>query len=136
MKKFALLGILVVLLPALLFAAGAAEKGAAQKQKVVFSTGMPDQAWKNTLEHVIAEANKRLDGIEIVPEYYPSEEDMWKMLPAQIVSGAAPDLIGVNNEGVLELIVNGTLASLDGLVTQEGFNLAALDQANVNGWRY
>ncbi|MFA5448620.1 MAG: extracellular solute-binding protein [Sphaerochaeta sp.] len=136
MKKFALLGILVVLLPALLFAAGAAEKGATQKQKVVFSTGMPDQAWKNTLEHVIAEANKRLDGIEIVPEYYPSEEDMWKMLPAQIVSGAAPDLIGVNNEGVLELIVNGTLASLDGLVTQEGFNLAALDQANVNGWRY
>lgn len=136
MKKFASLGLLIVLLPALLFAAGAKEADAAAPKRVVFSTGMPDQAWKNTLEHVIAEANKRLDGIEIVPEYYPSEEDMWKMLPAQIVSGAAPDLIGVNNEGVLELIVNGTLAALDDLVVAEGFDLAALDQANVNGWRY
>lgn len=136
MKKKTMLVFLVVLIPVMIFAAGGKEAKVATKQTVVFSTGMPDQAWKNTLEHVIAEANKRLDSIQIVPEYYPSEEDMWKMLPAQIVSGSAPDLIGVNNEGVLELIVNGTLASLDGLVANQGFDLAALDSSNVNGWRY
>lgn len=136
MKKKAMLVLLVILIPVVLFAAGTKETKTSGKQTVVFSTGMPDQAWKNTLEHVIAEANKRLDNIQIVPEYYPSEEDMWKMLPAQIVSGSAPDLIGLNNEGVLELIVNGTLSPLDDLIAKDGFDLSSLDSSNVNGWRY
>lgn len=136
MKKIVLLVLLIVLIPAALFSAGTKEAVQSEAKTVVFSTGMPDQAWKNTLEHVIAEANKNLDGIVIVPEYYPSEEDMWKMLPAQIVSGSAPDIIGLNNEGVLELIVNGTLAPLDKLIEENGFALDSLDQSNVNGWRY
>lgn len=106
------------------------------KTKIVFSTGMPDQAWKNALEQFIKTANEKLTDVEIVAEYYPSEEEMWKVLPAQIVSGAAPDIVGLNNEGVLELIVNGTFTPLDDLVKEVGYDLNSLDDSNVNGWRY
>lgn len=136
MKKTLLMLFLPLLVCSMAFANGNAEKETNGKTTIVFSTGMPDQAWKNTLEHMIAEANKTLDTVEIVPEYYPSEEEMWKMLPAQIVSGAAPDLIGLNNEGVLELIVNGTLTPLDDLIEKAGFPISELDASNVNGWRY
>ena len=135
MKKVVLT---ILLITASVFAvtAGGAQESQSENTKIVFSTGLPDQAWKNALETMISNANANLDGIEIVTEYYPSEEEMWKMLPAQIVAGTAPDLIGLNNEGVLELIVNGTLSPLDELVEKSGFPLSALDASNVNGWRY
>ncbi|MFC4601742.1 ABC transporter substrate-binding protein [Cohnella hongkongensis] len=109
-----------------------------EKTKVVFSTGIPDDAWRRALEFFMNTANEKLKekNIEVVAEYYPSEEEMWKVLPAQIVSGSAPDLIGLNNEGVLEFIINGTFTSLDGLIEEVGYDTSKLDAANVNGWKY
>ena len=58
------------------------------------------------MNFALENANQALaeKNIEITVEYYPSEDDMWKVLPAQIVSGAAPDIVGLNNEGILEFI--------------------------------
>ena len=106
-----------------------------EKTVITFATGA-DENWKRTLDYIIGNANSALEDVEIVTEYSPSEDELWKVLPAQIVSGSAPDIVGLNNEGVLELIANGTLAPLDDLVTEVGFDLTALDQANVEGWRY
>lgn len=106
-----------------------------EKTLITFATGA-DENWKRTLDYVIGNANAALEDVEIVAEYSPSEEEIWKVLPAQIVSGSAPDIVGLNNEGVLELIANGTLAPLDDLAAEVGFDLSALDHANVDGWRY
>lgn len=117
---------------------GGAGSSVGEKTKVVFSTGIPDNAWRRALEFFMNTANEKLKdkNIEVVAEYYPSEEEMWKVLPAQIVSGSAPDLIGLNNEGVLELITNGTFTSLDDLIKEVGYDTSKLDAANVNGWKY
>lgn len=110
----------------------------AEKTTIVFSTGAPDDAWRTALEFFMNTANEKLKdkNIEVVAEYYPSEEEMWKVLPAQIVSGAAPDIVGLNNEGVLELIVNNTFTPLDDLIAAQGFDTSRLEKANFDGWKY
>lgn len=119
-------------------ASSAAPAAPAEKTTIVFSTGIPDEAWRRALEFFMNTANEKLKdkNIEVVAEYYPSEEEMWKVLPAQIVSGSAPDLIGLNNEGVLELITNGTFTPLDDLIVKNGYDVSKLDPANVEGWKY
>lgn len=119
-------------------AGSAAPVDSAEKTTIVFSTGIPDDAWRRALEFFMDTANEKLKdkNIEVVAEYYPSEEEMWKVLPAQIVSGSAPDIIGLNNEGVLELITNGTFTPLDDLIAANGFDTSTLDTANVTGWQY
>ncbi|MEM1485890.1 sugar ABC transporter substrate-binding protein [Oscillospiraceae bacterium PP1C4] len=115
-----------------------ASKPTGEKTKIVFSTGMPDDAWKRSLEFFIKTANEKLadKNIEVVAEYYPSEEEMWKVLPAQIMSGSAPDIVGLNNEGALELITNGTFTALDDLIAANGYDVSVLDKTNVTGWQY
>jgi multiple sugar transport system substrate-binding protein len=144
MKKMLILIVSAILTAVVLVGCGGSKtqtaggRAAGEKVSVVFSTGMPDQAWRSALTFFLDTANKKLaeKNIEIKAEYYPSEEEMWKVLPAQIVSGAAPDIIGINNEGVLELIVNGTFAPLDDLIAASKFDVSRLDQANYNGWKY
>ena len=147
MKKVMSIFLVCVLLLSLVGCGGAtstsapaesAASAAGEKTTVVFATGIPDDAWRRALEFFMNTANEKLKdkNIEVVAEYYPSEEEMWKVLPAQIVSGSAPDLIGLNNEGVLELITNGTFTELDELIANNGFDVSSLDPANVAGWQY
>lgn len=108
-----------------------------EKTTIVFATAA-DDSWQKTLDFAVQNANEALEdkNIEITVEYYPSEDDMWKVLPAQIVSGAAPDIVGLNNEGVLEFITNDTFAALDDLIAECGFDTSVLDKTNLDGWKY
>lgn len=115
----------------------AAGQTAGEKTTIVFATAA-DDSWQKTLNFALENANQALaeKNIEITVEYYPSEDDMWKVLPAQIVSGAAPDIVGLNNEGILEFITNGTFAALDDLIVDSGFDTSLLDKTNLDGWKY
>lgn len=118
-------------------AASSAASTSGEKTKVVFATAA-DDTWQRALNYAVENANQTLEekNIQIEVEYYPSEDDMWKVLPAQIVSGAAPDIVGLNNEGILEFITNGTFAPLDDLIAENGYDTSVLDQTNLDGWKY
>jgi multiple sugar transport system substrate-binding protein len=72
--------------------------------------------------------------IEVTP--YPSSDEFWKQLPAQVAAKTAPDIIQLTNEGHIEYIVKGSFAPIDTEIKEAGLDIGKYSDAAKQIWTY
>ncbi|UYZ21780.1 ABC transporter substrate-binding protein [Mesobacillus jeotgali] len=80
----------------------------------------------------INEVNKDFQ-LEI--KQYPSSEQFWDTLPAEIAAGVAPDFIKVSNEGAYEYISKGLFTPLDEFIGSEELDMSVFNENVVDVWK-
>lgn len=79
-------------------------------------------------------ADSMFPGLTVEIQPFPSSEDFWSNLPAQIAAKTAPDIVKLTNEGAFEYIEKGLFVPIDGYVSEAGLNLDAFAQSAKDIW--
>lgn len=72
--------------------------------------------------------------ITVEPHYYPTQEEFWKMIPAAVASGTAPDFIHVSDDSIYEYIVKEIVTPLDDLMVEAKFDRSRFISSLFKGW--
>lgn len=72
--------------------------------------------------------------IEIEIQHYPSSEDFWNTLPAQIAADTAPDILKITNEGAYEYISGGLFANLDTYIKEAELDMTEYTESAMGIW--
>lgn len=86
-----------------------------------------------TIENA-AGAESMFPGLTIEIQPFPSSEDFWSNLPAQIAARTAPDIVKLTNEGAFEYIEKGLFVGIEDYVATAGLNLDVFAQSAKDIW--
>lgn len=99
--------------------------------------GAADDRGQKVFETAFKDLEKEIPEVVLKTQYYPTQQEVAKIIPASVASGTAPDIISVTNEGAFEYIVNGLVAPMDELAPKAGLDLQSrYSDAVLNTWRY
>ncbi len=79
-------------------------------------------------------ADSMFPGLTVDIQPFPSSEDFWSSLPAQIAAKTAPDIVKLTNEGAFEYIEKGLFVPIDDLIAEGGLNLDSFAQSAKDIW--
>lgn len=79
-------------------------------------------------------ADSMFPGLTVEIQPFPSSEDFWSNLPAQIAAQTAPDVVKLTNEGAFEYIEKGLFVGLDSLVAEANLDLSAFAPSAKDIW--
>jgi len=97
--------------------------------------------WANAAEQkhyeFVAEGiENEYPNIKVVLQQYPTSEEFWTAIPTAIAAKNAPDVVILSDEGNLEFIANGSLAPIDSLIEEVGFDKSIISDSLYKGWSY
>lgn len=106
-------------------------------EKVVVSYGFWGSEEELRIQTENAEAISAVfPNIEIEVQHYPSSEDFWNGLPAQIAANTAPDILKITNEGAFEYIDAGLFQPIDEYIAQANLDMSSYTESAQNIWKY
>jgi len=79
-------------------------------------------------------ADSMFPGLTVEIQPFPSSEDFWSNLPAQIAAKTAPDIVKLTNEGAFEFIEKGLFVPIDNYVADAGLDLGTFAQSAKDIW--
>lgn len=92
-----------------------------------------EEELKVSLENVKG-ADSMFPGLTVEIQPFPSSEDFWSNLPAQIAAKTAPDIVKITNEGAFEYIEKGLFVPIDDLIADAGIDLSAFAPSAKDIW--
>lgn len=75
-------------------------------------------------------------GVKIEIQSYPSSEDFWNNLPAQIAAKTAPDILKITNEGAYEYVEKGLFEPLDEYIKEANLDLSSYTESAQEIWKF
>lgn len=75
-------------------------------------------------------------GVKIEIQSYPSSEDFWNNLPAQIAAKTAPDILKITNEGAYEYVEKGLFEPLDEYIKEGNLDLSSYTESAQEIWKF
>ena len=84
---------------------------------------------------IIKHAEKKLPGVTIKQQVYPTYDDQLSQLPTEFAAGTAPDItLWDNSAPVAQFATQGAIAPMNSLIGKTSVSLSAFPKALVNGW--
>lgn len=137
-KKFAIIAVAFMML----LAAGCSnstaknESGSDDKGKQTVTMGFWGAAEDlKVYKEAAAKINKENPEIKLEIKQYPSSEQFWDTLPAEIAAGVAPDFIKVSNEGAFEYVSKGLFTPLDEYIKSQDLDMSVFNESVVDVWK-
>lgn len=81
-------------------------------------------------------ADSMFPGLTVEIQPFPSSEDFWSHLPAQIAAKTAPDIVRLTNEGAFEYIEEGLFVPIDDYIADAGLSLDDFAQSAKDIWTF
>ncbi len=88
----------------------------------------------NIWREVAKDCESEYPGVKIEIQTFPSSEDFWNSLPAQIAAKTAPDLVKVTNEGAFEYINKGLFVPIDEHIQKASLDMSGYADSVKDIW--